>query len=82
MVNCTTLTGNSNFLIEKGLDGAECLLWDLSKLEYISSAGIRVLLTAAGMLDDPDKMKVAHSNETVKMVLTLTGLENLLLDAH
>ena len=66
--------------VEKGLDGAEYLLWDFSKLEYISSAGIRVLLTAVNMLDDPERMKVAHSNETVKMAFVLTGLGDLLAD--
>ena len=64
--------------IEKGLDGAENLLWDFSELEYISSAGIRVLLTAANMLGDPDNMKVKNCNETVKMDFSLTGLGNLL----
>ena len=69
--------------IEKGLlDGAEYLLWDFSKLEYISSAGIRVLLAAANKLEDPDKMKVEHSNEVVKMAFILTGLGDLLLDAY
>lgn len=66
--------------IEKGLDGAEYLLWDFSNLEYISSAGFRVLLTAANRLGDADKMKVAHANETVQMAFTLTGLGDLLLD--
>ena len=68
--------------IEKGLDGAEYLLWDFTKLEYISSAGIRVLLAAANKLEDPDKMKVEHSNEVVKMAFILTGLGDLLLDAY
>ena len=69
--------------IEKGLlDGAEYLLWDFSKLEYISSAGIRVLLAAANKLEDPDKMKVENSNEVVKMAFILTGLGDLLLDAY
>ena len=68
--------------IGKGLDGAESLLWDFSKLDYISSAGIRVLLTAANMLEDPGKMKVANSNEIVRTALMLTGLGDLLLEAE
>lgn len=68
--------------IGKGLDGAESLLWDFSKLDYISSAGLRVLLTAANMLEDPEKMKVKNSNEIVRTALTLTGLGDLLLDAE
>ena len=66
--------------LEKGLDGAESLLWDFSKVEYVSSAGIRVLLAAANKLEDPGKMKVEHSNEIVKTAFTLTGLSDLLAD--
>ena len=67
--------------IEKGLDGAEYLLWDFSNLEYISSAGIRVMMVAANKLEDPDKMKVEKCNEMVRTALVLTGLGDLLLDA-
>ena len=67
--------------LEKGLDGAEYLLWDFSKLEYISSAGIRVLLAAANKLEDPNKMKVENSNDIVRTAFALTGLGDLLLDA-
>lgn len=66
--------------IKNGLDGAECLTWDFRNLEYISSAGFRVLLVAQNMLEDPDKMKVAHASEMVRMAFTLTGQEYLLLD--
>lgn len=68
--------------IEKGLlDGAEYLVWDFSNLEYISSAGIRVMMVAANKLEDPDKMKVEKCNEMVQTALVLTGLGDLLLDA-
>ena len=66
--------------IKKGLDDAEYLIWDFENLEYISSAGFRVLLVAQNMLEDPDKMKVAHANEMVRTALILTGQEDLLLD--
>lgn len=66
--------------LKNGLDGTEFLTWDFSNLEYISSAGFRVLLVAQNMLDDLDKMKVAHANEMVRMAFTLTGQDYLLLD--
>lgn len=66
--------------LKKGLDGAESLVWDFSGLQYISSAGFRVLLVAQNMLEDPDKMKVAHANEMVRMAFVLTGQDNLLLE--
>jgi anti-sigma B factor antagonist len=66
--------------IKNGLDGAEFLIWDFENLEYISSAGFRVLLVAQNMLEDPDKMKVAHANEMVRTAFILTGQGSLLLD--
>ena len=68
--------------LEKGLDGAGYLLWDFSQLEYISSAGIRVLLTAANKLEDPEKMKIENCNGMVKMAFVLSGLGDWLLDAY
>ena len=66
--------------LEKGLDGAEILVWDFSDLVYISSAGVRVLLVAQNMLDNPDNMKVAHANEMVQTAFVLTGQGDLLLN--
>lgn len=66
--------------LEKGLDGAENLVWDFSELDYISSAGFRVLLVAQNMLDDPDNMKVIHANEMVQTAFILTGQGDVLVD--
>ena len=66
--------------LEKGLDGAENLVWDFSELDYISSAGFRVLLIARNMLDDPDNMKVIHANEMVQTAFILTGQGDVLVD--
>ena len=66
--------------LEKGLDGAENLVWDFSELDYISSAGFRVLLVAQNMLDDPDNMKVIHANDMVQTAFILTGQGNILMD--
>ena len=66
--------------LEKGLDGAEYLFWDFSELDYISSAGFRVLLVAQNMLDDPDNMKVIHANEMVQTAFILTGQGDVLMD--
>ena len=66
--------------LEKGLEGAENLLWDFSELDYISSAGFRVLLLAQNMLDNPDNMKVLHANDMVQTAFILTGQGELLID--
>lgn len=65
--------------LKKGLDGAENLVFDFSKLNYISSAGIRVLLVAQDMVGETGTMKIANANELVQTAFVLTGLDELLL---
>ena len=60
------------------LDGAESLVLDCSKLEYISSAGLRVLLSAHRIMNCKGGMKVTHINEIVSEVLEVTGFTDIL----
>ena len=60
------------------LDGAESLTLDLSKLDYISSAGLRVLLSAHKMMSGKGGMKVTHVNEIVAEVFEVTGFADIL----
>lgn len=47
---------------------------DFSKLEYVSSAGLRVLLTAQkAMNSHKGKMTVVHANDVVRDVFEVTG---------
>jgi len=55
------------------LDGVKDLVFDLKDLEYISSAGLRVLLTAMQIMDDQDTMKVINVCDTVMSVFEVTG---------
>ena len=64
--------------IRKGLSGVKELCWDFKDVEYITSAGIRVLLIAEDMLGDDAQMKVYHANEAVINALTMTNLTSLL----
>ena len=79
-LNTQTASELERDLEEKGLNGAESLIWDFSDLDYISSAGIRVLLTAQNQLENPDQMKIAHPNGVVEAAFMLTGLSELLLE--
>ena len=60
------------------LDGVTELLIDLEKLEYISSAGLRVLLSAQKIMKRQGEMKVAHVNETVREIFDVTGFTDIL----
>ena len=62
----------------KSLGGAESLVLDFSKLEYISSAGLRVLLSAHKTMSAKGGMKVTNVNEIVREVFEVTGFANIL----
>lgn len=54
------------------------LTMDLADLEYISSAGLRVLLSAQKTLGNEGAMKLTHVNETVMEVFEVTGFTDIL----
>lgn len=51
---------------------------DCGKLEYISSAGLRVLLTAQKIMNTQGEMKVCNVNETVMEIFDVTGFTDIL----
>lgn len=63
--------------INEVVSDADKLILDLSKLEYISSAGLRVLLGAAQAMDGKGDMVVCNLTQSVKEVFELTGFSNL-----
>jgi anti-sigma B factor antagonist len=54
------------------------LILDLAKLEYISSAGLRVLLKMQKTMAAKSGMKLLHVNETVMEVFEITGFSDIL----
>ena len=64
--------------LQKSMSGAESLVFDVSKLEYISSAGLRVLLSAHKAMSSKGGMKVKNVNEIVQEVLDVTGFSDIL----
>jgi anti-sigma B factor antagonist len=51
---------------------------DFEGLEYISSAGLRVLLATQKVMNKQGKMKVIHVNEVVMDVFDVTGFADIL----
>ena len=64
--------------LQESLPGLEELILDLSGLEYISSAGLRVLLSAQKRMMKQGSMKVTNVNETVMEVFEVTGFVDIL----
>lgn len=60
------------------LDGVENLILDLAGLEYISSAGLRVVLTAQKTMSKQGNMIIKNVNESVMEVFDITGMVDLL----
>ncbi len=64
--------------LKESLDGADTLTLDFSKLDYISSAGLRVLLSAHKAMASRGGMKVTNANEIVREVFDVTGFSDIL----
>ena len=64
--------------LKGSLDSADTLVLDFSKLDYISSAGLRVLLSAHKVMARKGGMKVTHVNDIVQEVFEVTGFADIL----
>ncbi len=54
------------------------LVMDFSALEYISSAGLRVLLSAQKIMNRQGSMKVVHVNDVIREIFEVTGFCDIL----
>ena len=64
--------------LNKTLGGVDSLVFDFAKLNYISSAGLRVLLSAHKALSAKGGMKLRNVNEVVQDVFDVTGFSDIL----
>ena len=64
--------------LKSSLDGVTELIMDFEKLEYISYAGLRVLLSAQKTMNNQGSMKVIHVNDTVMEIFEVTGFVDVL----
>lgn len=62
----------------RALDGVTELTLDLAALEYLSSAGLRVLLAAQKIMNKQGRMVVRHVNETIMEIFEVTGFSDIL----
>ena len=74
----TTTAPELDNTIKGSLDGVTSLILDLSGLEYISSAGLRVLLSAHKIMSSRGGMTVKNVNDLVMEVFDVTGFADIL----
>ena len=64
--------------LNESLDGVQALSFDFAKLEYISSAGLRVLLAAQKRMNKQGTMVVSNVNDTIMEIFEVTGFNDIL----
>ena len=64
--------------LKDSLDGVTSLVLDFEKLEYISSAGLRVLLSAQKIMNKQGEMKLVNVNEVINEIFEVTGFSDIL----
>lgn len=74
----TTTSPELEQKLRENLPGVTELVLDLADLEYISSAGLRVLLGAQKIMMKQGSMKLTHVNETVMEIFEVTGFVDIL----
>ena len=60
------------------LDDVTELTFDLENLIYISSAGLRVLLSSQKIMNEKGEMKVIHVNDDIMEIFEVTGFTEVL----
>ena len=74
----TTTSPELEAAMKESLDGVTVLTFDFSKLEYISSAGLRVLLSMQKIMNKQGSMKLTHVGEVIMEIFEVTGFTEIL----
>ena len=64
--------------VKNNISGVTELVLDMEKLEYMASAGLRVLLSAAKVMKKQGSMKIVKVAPAVMDVFTFTGMADML----
>lgn len=64
--------------LKAALDGISELTIDMKDLDYISSAGLRVLLSAQKVMNRQGKMTICNPNDVVMEIFEVTGFSDIL----
>lgn len=64
--------------LKQNISGVETLVLDFANLEYLSSAGLRVLLAAQKVMNKQGEMVIRNVNETIAEIFEITGFSDIL----
>lgn len=64
--------------IKSDIDGVKELIFDLENLTYVSSAGLRVLLSTQKIMNKQGSMVIKNANEEVMEIFEVTGFIDIL----
>ena len=64
--------------LKDSFEGTTSLILDFEKLEYISSAGLRVLLSAQKVMSKQGTMKIVNVNDIIMEIFEVTGFSDIL----
>ena len=64
--------------LNSATEGTENLVFDFTELEYISSAGLRVLLSAQKIMNAKGSMTVKNVSDEIREIFDVTGFSDIL----
>ncbi len=74
----TTTAPELESALENELDGVKELVFEIRDLDYISSAGLRVLLSAQKTMNQQGSMVVRNAQEPIREIFEVTGFTDIL----
>ena len=63
--------------VNESICGIKEFIWDMEGLEFISSAGLRVIINAQKTMNSQGKMKFINVNRLIMEVFDITGLVDI-----
>lgn len=74
----STTAPELNNVVQESIEGVKELVFDFKQVEYISSAGLRVLLSAQKKMNEQGTMVITNVSENIMSVFEVTGFVGIL----
>lgn len=75
----TTTAPQLDDTINAEIEGVKELIFDFTSLEYVSSAGLRVLLSAQKKMNKQGRMVIRNVSEEIDEIFNVTGFSDILI---